>query len=117
MSARLSLAVQSGDLALSGGPVLVFGPGPDADLSAVPGATVVQPFRPDHDIWAARGFDVVARAGDRRCDDAVVFLPRAKAAARGAIAQAMTAAQGRVIVDGAKTDGVDSLLRDMRRRV
>ena len=46
----------------------------------------------------------------------VVFLPRAKAEARALVADAMAITRGPVIVDGAKTDGIDSVMKDMRKR-
>ncbi|AAV96878.1 class I SAM-dependent methyltransferase [Ruegeria pomeroyi] len=115
MSSRLELALASG-LDLSA-PLSVLGPTPDHDLSALPPDTeVVQPYRPWHDHFAARGFHTVAQS-DAPCADAVVILPRAKAQARAMVAEACRRASGRVVVDGAKTDGVDSLLKDIRKRV
>lgn len=115
MSSRLELALASG-LELTA-PVSVLGPTPDHDLSALPPDTeVVQPYRPWHDHFAARGFRTMARS-DAPCSDAVVFLPRAKALARAMVAEACRRASGQVVVDGAKTDGIDSLLKDIRKRV
>lgn len=115
MSPRLELALASG-LVLSP-PLSVLGPTPSQDLSALPeGAQVVQPFRPYHDHFARLGFDTVARS-EAPCSDAIVFLPRAKAQARAMVADACRRASGVVVVDGAKTDGIDSLLKDIRKRV
>jgi len=115
MSPRLSLALENG-LTLSQ-PVSVIGAMPDHDLSEVPaGSQVVQPFKPFHDHFARLGFDAVAEAAGA-CQDAVVFLPRAKALARAMIHRACARASGVIVVDGAKTDGVDSLLKDIRKRV
>jgi 16S rRNA (guanine1207-N2)-methyltransferase len=115
MSPRLELALQNG-LTLSP-PLSVICPTPDHDLSALAGgAQVVQPFKPFHDHFAAQGFETVPDA-DGPCQDAIVFLPRAKALARSLIQQACARASGLVVVDGAKTDGVDSILKDVRKRV
>ena len=115
MSPRLSLVLDAG-LSLSE-PLTVIGATPDHDLSALPQtAEVVQPFKPFHDHFAALGFDAKPKA-DTDCHDAIIFLPRAKALARALICQACTRADGTVVVDGAKTDGVDSLLKDIRKRV
>lgn len=115
MSPRLNLALENG-LTLSD-PVSVIGATPAHDLADVPaGSQVVQPFKPFHDHFAALGFDAVP-ASDAACHDAIVFLPRAKALARAQIHLACQRASGTVVVDGAKTDGVDSLLKDIRRRV
>ncbi|MCV2891060.1 class I SAM-dependent methyltransferase [Ruegeria aquimaris] len=115
MSPRLELALASG-LVLSP-PVSVLGPSPAQDLSAMPeGTQVVQPFRPYHDHFARLGFDTVARS-EAPCTDVIVFLPRAKAQARAMVADACRRASGLVVVDGAKTDGIDSVLKDIRKRV
>lgn len=115
MSPRLDLALNSG-LSLSQ-PLSVLAPTPDHDLSALPRETqVVQPFKPFHDHFAAQGFVTVPES-DAPCQDAIVFLPRAKALARALVHQAGSRASGVVVVDGGKTDGVDSLLKDIRKRV
>ncbi|MDA7967079.1 class I SAM-dependent methyltransferase [Ruegeria sp.] len=112
MSPRLSLALETG-LSLSE-PLTVIGATPEHDLPR--GAEVVQPFKPFHDHFVTLGFDARPEA-DTPCHDAIVFLPRAKALARALIHQACSRASGTVVVDGAKTDGVDSLLKDIRKRV
>ena len=115
MSSRLDLALNSG-LSLSQ-PLTVLAPTPDHDLSDLPReAQMVQPFKPFHDHFATQGF-VATPNSDAPCQDAVVFLPRAKALARALIHQACSRASGVIVVDGAKTDGVDSLLKDIRKRV
>ncbi len=115
MSSRLDLALNSG-LSLSQS-LTVLAPTPDHDLSDLPReAQMVQPFKPFHDHFATQGF-VAAPNSDAPCQDAVVFLPRAKALARALIHQACSRASGVIVVDGAKTDGVDSLLKDIRKRV
>ncbi len=115
MSPRLSLAVERG-LNLSG-PLSVILPTPAHDLSSLPlGAQIVQPFKPFHDHFAAQGFEVVPETAEP-CRDAVLFLPRAKALAKAMISDACRRASGLVVVDGGKTDGVDSLLKEIRKRV
>ncbi len=115
MSSRLDLALNSG-LSLSQ-PLTVLAPTLDHDLSDLPReAQMVQPFKPFHDHFATQGF-VATPNSDAPCQDAVVFLPRAKALARALIHQACSRASGVIVVDGAKTDGVDSLLKDIRKRV
>ncbi|WP_212524871.1 methyltransferase [Actibacterium sp. MT2.3-13A] len=117
--ARLTLALDAGAIALpETGRIVVFAPTAEADLSALPAERVqiVQGFKPDHDAWAARGYDVrVAPEGDFAA--AVVFVPRAKDKARALLTEAVALVQGGpVIVDGARTDGIDSLLKDCRKR-
>lgn len=116
MSPRLSLVFEIGGLGLPDGPVVAFHPRADADLSALPAAqlTIVQPFFPDHAAWSARGYRCVPEM-DGQFETAVVFLPRSKTQARTLIADAARVAQV-VVVDGAKTDGVDSLLKEVRKR-
>lgn len=98
--------------------IAVFGPPGDGDLSPLTPAQsiVVQPFKPDFDIWAARGFDC-APTPPEKADAAVVFLPRAKAAARHLIALATALTNGGPVwIDGQKTDGIDSVLKLCRQR-
>lgn len=94
----------------------MFGPRADEDLSALPKdrVVVVQANKPDFDAFRDAGFDcAVDAAGDFAAS--VVFLPRAKALAKERIARAAAVA-GMVIVDGQKTDGIDSLWKACRSR-
>lgn len=102
------------------GTVLLVGAGP-GDLGPFdPARTlVVQGFRPLHDAVAAQGFAVLTapQAGpEGRADAAILFLPRARAEARAQIAAAAAALPegGALWIDGQKTDGIDSVLREMR---
>ena len=117
MSPRLSLAFDTGGLMPPDGPVVVMHPRIDTDLSALPrdAVTIVQPFYPDYAIWSERGYTCVPEL-EGTFSAAIVCLPRAKSLARAAVASAAGAAP-LVIVDGSKTDGVDSMLRDLRKRV
>jgi 16S rRNA (guanine1207-N2)-methyltransferase len=121
MSNRLSLALTSGALTLpETGPILVLHPTTETDLSALPQdrVQIVQPFCPDHNALAARGYDCAASLPENtRYGAALICLPRAKALARALVAQAAQVTDGPVLVDGAKTDGIDSLFRDLRKRV
>lgn len=122
MSARLTTATAQGGLVLPAqGQVLVLHPRAGADLTALPRdrALLVQPFRPDHDFLAASGFALVnwTVPQTHRFAAALVCLPRAKPLARALIAQAVAQTDGVVIVDGAKTEGADSLLRQVSGRV
>jgi len=115
---RLTLALENGAAALpDSGRIAVFDAPAETDLSALPKARVqiVQGFAPDHHAWAERGWDVVVEPeGDFA--GAVVFLPRAKPAARAMLAQALELTQGGpVIVDGPKTHGIDSLHKAARQ--
>lgn len=111
-SARLELALQSGALTFAAtGDILVLRPRAGDDLSALPKERVVvrTGFKPDHDYFAAQGYRM---EGDGPFACAIVCLPRAKAEARALMAQAMQAAM--IVVDGQKTDGIDSMLKDCK---
>lgn len=119
-SARLSLALRDGAVALPGsGRIAVIGPRAGDDLSALPGAQVeiVQGFRPDHDHFAARGHAVRPDVGGPYAA-AIVCLPRARAEGEAMIAAAAAAVTpgGPILIDGQKTDGVDAMLRACRAR-
>lgn len=90
--------------------VVVFGARAGDDLSDLGTAVqVVTGHFPDVADLRARGMDAGPDVPDA-ADLAVVILPRSKELARGLIAQAAAIAPV-VVVDGAKTDGVDSLLK------
>ncbi|WP_416369105.1 methyltransferase [Tritonibacter mobilis] len=120
MSQRLSLVVQSGDFRVPDeGRIAVFHPREGHDLSDLPDARleIIQPLKPEYDYWAGRGLTSVAEVPeDATYDAAVVFIPRSKPLARQLVAQAVAATQGPVLVDGAKTDGIDSLLKELKKR-
>lgn len=117
-SARLSLALETGALTLpDAGMIAVYRPRLGDDLSALPGDRVVvlTGFKPDHDHFAARY--AVAPAVPYAA--AIVCLPRSREAGRALIAQAAAevAPGGWIAVDGQKTDGIDTALKDLRGRV
>lgn len=116
---RLSLALLAPDALPASGEIAVFGPRADIDLADLPKdrVRVIQGFAPDHDAFAAQGYAVAPLpAGPYAA--AVVFLPRAKAEARALLYEAANRVLpgGPVWVDGAKTDGIDSLLKALRAR-
>ncbi len=114
---RLSLALDDAGLVLPDGPIAVFHPGQNADLSDLPkaGVEVITGFRPDVDHFTALGLDCVTEPGSQY-DAAIVCASRARQKSQADIARAAALAP-LVIVDGAKTDGIDSLLRACRKRV
>lgn len=118
-SARLALAVETGAFALPAtGRIAVWRPRAGDDLSALPKdrVTVLTGFRPDHDHFVRLGYDVTP--ADTPYAAGLVCLPRARAEARAlmAAADAQVQAGGPVAVDGQKTDGIDSALKDLRAR-
>ncbi len=115
---RLTLALEAGALGDElPARIAVFGPRAGHDLSALPMERLhlVQGFKPDHDAFAAAGYDV-GLAPEGRYGAALVCLPRAKEAARVLIAEARDVTDGPVLVDGQKEDGIDSLLKTCRAR-
>ena len=117
-SARLSLALETGALVLpSSGRIAVYRPRIGDDLSALPKERVVvlTGFKPDHDHFAAS--HSVTPAAPYAA--AIVCLPRSREAARALIARAAAevAEGGWIAVDGQKTDGIDTALKDLRGRV
>jgi 16S rRNA (guanine1207-N2)-methyltransferase len=120
-SSRLELALETGTLTLPAeGAVAVYGPRAGDDLSSLPKdrVEVVTGFRPDHDAFAAQGY-AVRHDRPAHYAAAVVCLPRARSAARALLAQAADEVTpgGIVAVDGQKTDGIDTALKDLRARV
>ena len=110
---RISLALQADAFRLPPtGEVAIFGPARDiSDLG--PNVVVQSHLATDHAYWQARHVPVVLALATRP-QLSVVFLPRAKALARGLVAQALAETDGPVVVDGQKTDGIDSLLKEVR---
>lgn len=121
---RLVLALGEGLIDPGADPaVLVVGVTDPADIAALPhGALLaVQPLQPAHDRLAAAGLAVgpdFPEAGTT-FDLTLIALPRARERARGwlAAAAARLAPGGLLVVDGAKTDGIDSLWRAARDRL
>ena len=117
-AARLLLAVESGLVVLPDtGRIAVLAARADHDLSVLPRerCDVVTGFRPDHDHFSGLGFETSA-APEGRYGAAIVFLPRSKALSHLLIHRAVQSCDGPIIVDGAKTDGVESILKECRRR-
>ncbi|MFN7004138.1 MAG: class I SAM-dependent methyltransferase [Roseinatronobacter sp.] len=117
-SERLSLALSDGDLSLpDSGRIAVFAPRAQADLSLLPRdrTLVLTRFKPDHDAFSAAGYTCL-REVDESVAMSLVCLPRSKAQGRALVAKAcsVTAPGGLVVVDGQKTDGIESMLRDLR---
>lgn len=80
---------------------------------------VLTGFKPDAEWFAARGYAVNGAGSGPPHAAAIVCLPRSREGAQALIAraEAEVVAGGPVAVDGQKSDGVDSLLKDLRGRV
>ncbi|MCK0096575.1 class I SAM-dependent methyltransferase [Yoonia sp. F2084L] len=111
---RLSTALLDGLIALPSGNIALMRPPATYDVSALPRAQVqiVHGFYPDAAAWQAAGYDVSQDMP--AVSVAIVVVPRAKALARAMVAEACAKADF-VIVDGQKTDGVDSLFKSCRK--
>jgi 16S rRNA (guanine1207-N2)-methyltransferase len=117
--ARVAHALETGALAIpSATRIVLLEPSPESDLSTVPSESIVvqRNFKPDYDVFAATGVEVtIAATGP--ADMVHVTLPRSRELGRGLIAQAeRIAPDGIVIVDGAKTDGIDAMLKFAKSR-
>ena len=114
-AARLELALDYGAWILPpSGDIAVMRPRAGDDLSALPKSrtVVLTGFRPDQDWFAAQGYRVEGKSFAA----ALVCLPRARAEALAMLAEAaaMVGPGGAMAVDGQKTDGFDSALKDLR---
>lgn len=114
---RLDLAFAPGGLTLPEGRIAVFGPRATQSLAPLPKdrTEVITGLFPDHQAFDRQGY-TCRTAPEGHYDMVIVMLPRAKALARGWIAQAAEVSDGLIVVDGAKDDGVESVLRDCRKR-
>ncbi|MDP2737745.1 MAG: methyltransferase [Pseudorhodobacter sp.] len=117
---RISLALSAPDALPVGGRIALFRPSAATDLSDLPRAAlhIVQGFRPDYEAFAARGYDVSPEA-EGSYAAAFVFVPRSRRQAQALVAEAAARVRpgGPIWVDGAKTDGIDSILKDLRSRL
>ena len=119
-ASRLRYALASGALRLpESGEVLLLNPPAEPGLAeALPAARceAVQGFFPAHRALARMGFRATCRPDRARYAAAVVFLPRSKAEGRGLIHMARALCpEGPLWVDGQKSDGIDSILRALRK--
>lgn len=118
MNPRISLAIEKGIWAPPGdGRIAVFNPDPVTDLSALPAARLhlIQPFQPYCAQWVATGLDTSPVAVPPY-SAAIVSLPRSKPEARALIDQAQQLSSGPVLIEGEKTNGIDGVLKELRRR-
>lgn len=114
------MALETGALALPDtGMIGVYGPHMGDDLSVLPAGRVevITQFKPDHDHFAQHY--AVRHDGVATYAAGIVCLPRAREQAQALLARAAAEVVpgGIIAVDGQKTDGVDSALKDLRGRV
>ncbi|MFK7941176.1 MAG: class I SAM-dependent methyltransferase [Roseovarius sp.] len=115
---RLSRALEAGLAWPEAGRIAVFAARAGAELHDVPHdrMQVITGFRPDFEAFERQGVSV-AVAPEGAYGAALICVPRSKIQAQALIAQAVAVTDGPVIVDGAKTDGIESLLKACRKRV
>ena len=115
---RLDLALGAGLSLPDDGRIVVLGARSGADLAALPRDRVVieQRHFPDHQALERAGWQVET-AVDGAAAAVLVVVPRARAEAEALVARAAAMTRGPVIVDGQKTDGIDTLLKALRGRV
>ncbi|SFS01085.1 class I SAM-dependent methyltransferase [Yoonia litorea] len=115
-TSRLSTALADGSLRLPTGDVTLIRPPATYDVSSLQreSVRVVHGFYPDATAWQAAGFPVSRNV--EGCAVAVVIPPRSKTLGRALVAEACRNAD-LVVVDGQKTDGVDSLFKACRQRL
>ncbi len=112
-NSRLQTALDDGSLVLPVGDVHVMRPPSGFDLSAIGDRdiSISHGFAPDFAAWEAAGISTSKNVRDAAIQ--YVVVPRSKALARAMIAEAAKRGQI-VLVDGQKTDGVDSLLKAVK---
>jgi 16S rRNA (guanine1207-N2)-methyltransferase len=125
VSGRLAHALDAGDLVLPDGRIIVIGAMDLLELQELPKdrLTLIVNFYPDHALLKDQGYDVrTLTPGDvdearafGTFDLALVNLPRAKGAVRAALALGEALAP-QVAVNGAKDDGIESVLREVKSR-
>lgn len=116
---RFSLALEQGLLSLPAGDVAVLNAAGDMDLSFadLEHLHLSQSFYPDHKALASRGFDVSVDK-PTPVSASLVMCHRSKPATYDLIARAVeqTAPGGFIAIEGAKTDGAESVLKAVRAR-
>jgi 16S rRNA (guanine1207-N2)-methyltransferase len=113
---RLSTAIQDGLLVLRAGDIALLRPSATYDVSDLPrdSLRIAHGFYPDVADWQIAGHTVTQDISPS--SNAIVVVPRAKALAQAMIAEACANSE-LVIVDGQRTDGIDSLFKACRKRL
>ena len=117
-ASRLAAALEERAFVLpEDGRIALFRPQADEELGNLPQGRlhIIHGFKPDADTFAAQGFEVSVEA-EGQYAAALVFLTRSKDMNRALVAEASARSNGPVIINGLKTDGVESLLREVRKR-
>ncbi|WP_318527997.1 class I SAM-dependent methyltransferase [Lentibacter sp. XHP0401] len=117
MDTRLSLALEAGHVSLpEAGEIVVLG----ASGQSLAGLSKERLLLVVDDVIAASAYEaqgyVVKNTLPEAAADALVFVPRGRLEGRVLFAQAAKLTDGAFIVDGVKTDGVDSHFKELRKR-
>ncbi|MEO1284829.1 MAG: methyltransferase [Pseudomonadota bacterium] len=118
MTSRLALALEAGSPSLPvSGDIAVFAPRDGYDLSSLPKerCVIVTGFKPDYDRLNAAGYACETEL-TREVAASIICVPRAKALAQAYVAQAVEKTTGPILIDGAKTDGIEALYKACRKR-
>jgi 16S rRNA (guanine1207-N2)-methyltransferase len=113
-SERLHFAMSSGGLTLPDGRIALFGAEGDAPVDRLGNVQVIQTNAADVARFEQRGI-AVATEPEGTYVAAIVTLPRARDRAEAMIAQAAQVAP-LLVIDGAKTDGVEAILKAVKAR-
>lgn len=114
VTSRIRTALDEGVLTLPVGKASVVRPVEAFDMSVLRDhdTTVVETFFPDHDRWKTAGYAVSTDPVE--ADVTIISVPRSKEHARALVADAAQRSN-MVVVDGAKTDGIDSIFKACRK--
>lgn len=118
LALRLSLALERKVVSLpERGKIAVVSPDASTDLSALPRerTEVISRSHRVHRAFTESGFRVVA-VPEGPYAMAILSLPRAKTAAQAALAEIVPITRGPTVIDGQKTDGVESVQRELTQR-
>ena len=113
---RLILPFQQGLLALSDDPSLVLGAVPSPVLSELSEPLCIQSFKPYYDALTAQGLSCDTKPSGT-FTQSFVKLSRHKGVNRLRVAQAWALTQdgGTIVVSGDKTEGVEALIKDLKK--
>ena len=114
---RWTHALETGAFLPPQGRVLVHGARADGDYAALgQDLHAVTPFFPDHAALAARGLDMGLEPDEGGYNAALVQIVKSKQRTLQMVAEAFDGLEnhGRLIVDGQKTEGIESILKTVR---
>lgn len=109
---RLSLALDRAYFDWPEGRILALRPPAGTDGLPPDQTQVVHGFRPEFTVWDRAGYEVQPGA-EGAFAAAYLWVPRAKDHAKALLAEAVTRTGpgGLIVIDGQKTDGIDSLIK------